>query len=394
MTSLDRRPGRARLLVLPSAVVISLLGLGGCDGAGSRDEFGGGGGPWGGDGTESGDDTEPGGESGDDPGDDSGDGPGDGSGDGDGNEPGDGETGEPERPDSPLVDPDCIDGQFAEILPNPLADLSDLEAGYSPGAAVEFVLDVLLRRYTTGYEVCERGSDASFDCVDVFLDPSGAAGEIYSQLPTVVHECGHSTDFNLGGFDEDAYLVNDSPLELRCTGGDSTDRGGRTFARSRIRDDEYQGLNPNDFYAGIYLDGDPDDDNFDGGDQGFNSVLEETLQYINSIATAYAFNNELNTGGWVSHRDGILTFLWYLTRYLRMGRLDYPDAHDYLLTGEDGCWRRAILTVWGRAWLYLGVTEDMDHLGIDDDFLFELVQDPDLVDEIQRMRDAEGCPPP
>ena len=46
-----------------------------------------------------------------------------------------------------------------------------------------------------------------------------------------------------------------------------------------------------DNYANVYLDGDPDDDEFDGGDQGFNSLLEETLQYVNSLATGYAIRS-------------------------------------------------------------------------------------------------------
>lgn len=372
------RSNSARRLAFALAWPLVAIGCG-SDGGGDRAEDGIADAT--GDGEDGGDDTGAG--------DDTGTDPGGGGGTDDG-----GTNDDPMTPDSPLVDPDCIDGMFAETLPDAMADISDLEDGFASSAPDDFVLDVLLRRYTTGHEVSVRGSDGGFDCVDAFLRPAADPGEIYSQLPTIVHECGHGTDFNLGGFDEDVYFVNDSPLELRCTAGDSTDRGGRTFARSRIRDDEYQALNEYDSYAGIYLDGDPDDGNFDGGDQGFNSVLEETLQYVNSIATAYAFHEELDTGGWVSHKDGILTFLWYLMRYLRMARLDYPDAHDYLQNGESGCWRRAILTIWGRAWLYLVATEDMDHLGINDELLLELVGEPELLGEIQRLRDAEGCPPP
>ena len=74
-----------------------------------------------------------------------------------------------------------------------------------------------------------------------------------------------------------------------------------------------------------------------------------------------------------------------------MARLDYPDAYAHLLSGDGGKWRDAILTVWGRAWLFLGETKDIPALGIDDDFLLELVSEPVLVDEIQRLRDAAGC---
>ena len=48
-----------------------------------------------------------------------------------------------------------------------------------------------------------------------------------------------------------------------------------------------------DFYASTYLGGDPNDGNFDSGDQGFGMLHEETVQYVNSLATAYAFQDNL-----------------------------------------------------------------------------------------------------
>jgi len=48
--------------------------------------------------------------------------------------------------------------------------------------------------------------------------------------------------------------------------------------------------------------------------------------------------------------------------------------------------------VWGRAWLYLDLTADVAALGLDDDFIEELVLAPDLVEEIARLRTAHGCP--
>ena len=172
----------------------------------------------------------------------------------------------------------------------------------------------------------------------------------------------------------------------------------RDSARSRIRNDAYQGLRPPcngrltrtcDHYADVYLDGNPDDGNFEGGDQGFNSVLEETLQYVNSLATGYAFEDFYR--GSRSERDGILTFLWYLERYLRMARLDYPDAYDHISGNE--CWRRSILQVWGRAWMYLSLTDGSERLGISDDAILNLVTEPELLEEISRIRQIEGCMP-
>ena len=81
--------------------------------------------------------------------------------------------------------------------------------------------------------------------------------------------------------------------------------------------------------------------------------------------------------------------MWYTTRYLRMARLEYPTT--YTLLSEDDCWRDLILSTWGRAWLYLDVTEDLSQLGLDDDLLESLVREPVLLEEIQRLRDIEGC---
>ncbi len=297
-------------------------------------------------------------------------------------------------PMSPLVDPECTDGMYAETLPDPSASLADLEAAYDGSAARAFVEAVLGRRYPTGRLLVVNGIDPRIgDCVTRFLRDSSTPAAVYGDMSTVVHECGHFYDLRESTGAAHVYVINDAPLRLTCSGGDASDRGGRTFARSRIRDDAYQALRGDrDFYARVYLDGDPDDATFDGGDQGFDSVLEETLQYVNSLATSYAFTGELMTGGRSSQRDGILTFLWYVMRYLRLARTSFPTAYQHLLEGDGGCWRNAILTVWGRAWLYLETTRGMRHLGIDDAELEGLVMDAELLSEIQRLRDAAGCP--
>ena len=46
---------------------------------------------------------------------------------------------------------------------------------------------------------------------------------------------------------------------------------------------------------------------------------------------------------------------------------------------------------WGRAWIYLGLTEGSSTLGLQDDVLLELVLDPELLGEIERLRQAAGC---
>lgn len=301
-------------------------------------------------------------------------------------------------PVSPLVDPGCIDGMYSETLPDPSADISDLVSGYSSSDVPGFVLGALARRYPIGRAIT-AGGHADRPCIEVFLRDPSSAEAVIGDMSTIVHECGHFYDNSLGTFASPAYAITDT-LTLSCGGGASTQQGGLTFERSRIRDDAYQPMRMAcggmfgdcDFYADIYLDGDPDNAMFEGGDQGFDMLLEETVQYVNSLAAGLAFTNEHMASGFsVSERDGILTFLWYLQRYLRMARLDFPSAYEHILNGEGGCWRNAVLTVWGRAWLFLEATADMGHLGIDDAVLFDLATAPELLEEIQRLRDAEGC---
>ena len=304
------------------------------------------------------------------------------------------DTGVP--PTSELVDPNCIDGQYTETLPPVDADISTLIAGYSPDNYKDFILDVLEARYPVGAYIVDGALENSSmgDCIDFFLRGNDTPSDIFRQLSVFVHECGHFWDIEEGGFSDATYIFTPD-LWLTCSQGDTTSRGGVTFARSLLNGDDYAELRPPcgggfggcDSYADIYLDGDPFDGNFDGGDQGFNSVIEEAVQYVNSLATGYAFADQLS--GSVSERDGILTFLWWVQRYLRLARLEFPDAHEALL--DDPCWREAILTLWGRAWLYLEATDGMGNLSIEGDLILPLVEDPDLLGEIQLVRDAEGC---
>ena len=301
-------------------------------------------------------------------------------------------------PTSPLIDPQCLDGQYRETLPPANADISALSSDYSPDAWRAYVEGVLRARYPLGWTIVEdalvEAPDQLGDCLDAFVRDRSSPSAIDRQMGTFVHECGHFLDIGLGFSRGRNVFVVREDLTLECTQGDTTDRRGRTFARSRIRDDRYADLRPPcargedcDTYANIYLSGDPDDQNFDSGDQGFNMLMEEAFQYVNSLATNYALNERYQ--GSISGRDGILTTLWWVQRYLAMARADYPAAHEFIL--GDPCWRQAILTLWGRAWLYLEATEDMNQLGIRDDAIMELVEDPDLLGEIQSVREAHGC---
>ena len=236
-------------------------------------------------------------------------------------------------------------------------------------------------------------------CIDVFFQPSmgkTAAGAL-GQASTLVHECGHLYDQSLSQFGSHTYFVNESK-KFTCSG--LSYQGPNTgFARSRIKGDGFDATWPAcakfgdqgcDGYAPIYLSGNPDDGQFDSGDQGYDMLLEEVNQYVNSLVTDYALADQQQWS--VSAEDGILTLAWYMERYLHMARLTYPEAYAYL--AGDACWRQATLTLWGRAWTYLEKTNGNGKLNLKGAMLRKLVADPALLDEIQRLRLAEGCVAP
>lgn len=293
----------------------------------------------------------------------------------------------------PRIDPACLDGAYREALPDPAVPLDDL--AFSKGDPLAYALAVLGRRYPFGRSLVEQGGE---ECAYFLRGPKDAAG-VLGRLGTLVHECGHVHDHQLSTFDEAAFVIRPD-LTLRAALGDTTDRHGLTFAWSLIRQDGLHARRPPcppgmlsgcDDYADTYLDGDPTDKTFQGGDQGFDTLLEEVVQYVNSLAVAVAVPEAVPAGVQASKRDGLLTMLWYLTRYLRLARLEHPSVYAHLAEGDGGRWRRVVLTVWGRAWLYLDASEGLPGLGIEDDQLLALVTDPELLEEIARLRRMEGC---
>lgn len=309
---------------------------------------------------------------------------------------GDTSVGEGGTPAPQPSKPGCAQGSYTEALPTK-ASLTDLS--YSSAQAQSYVTSALQRRYPIGKFILEGGLTGPLaaqqgNCVDRFLRDKATAQSVLRQAPTLVHECGHFFDLGEAKGGDSVYVLRDD-LRFTCKGGDTTSRGGKTFARSRIKTDAFyakrtacggtvsQGC---DFYADIYLDGDPDDATFDSGDQGYNSVLEEATQYVNSIATALAFQDAYQ-GTKVSERDGILTFLWYIERYLQLARTDYKTA--YAAIAEDPCWRQATLSVWDRGWFFLEATKGINELELDAPALEALVKDPSLTAEIDTLRNLE-----
>ncbi len=295
----------------------------------------------------------------------------------------------------------CPDGAFPEPNPaNPKASLASITAGFQAAQAIAFVEAALELRYPVGKTLLAEGKKVPMgggkNCVDAFFQaskansPSAALG----QASTLVHECGHLYDMGQSGFSGHMYFLNEVS-KFSCAGL-SYQGSNKGFARSAIKGDGYDatwtpcasfGMSGCDGYAPIYLNGDPKDAKFESGDQGYDMLLEEVAQYVNSLAVDYAFADQSQFS--TSAEDGILTFLWYMTRYIHLARTQHPAVYKYL--SENQCWRHATLSIWGRAWFYLDKTKGNTKLNLKGAMLRQLVDHPDLLDEIQRLRQIDGC---
>ncbi len=316
----------------------------------------------------------------------------------------DGGATDPEAGTGGTTTPGCTPDAYVESQPNKTADIADLKSAYSAGGAKQFVLDALARRYPIGKSLVEGGLantavvGGGQDCVARFLRDTSSADAVLRQASTLVHECGHFFDLGEGqaANNADVYVFRPD-LKLTCQDGDTTDRGGKTFARSLLRQDAYYskrvacGGQPKqgcDIYADIYLDGSATDGQFQSGDQGYDSLLEEATQYINSLATSWSFEDSY-TSTRSSERDGILTFIWYMERYLKLAREKYPSTYE--LIAKDECWRKTALTIYDRGQFYLKLAANAPNLGIDDAAIRTLADDPTLKAEIDELRKLQGC---
>lgn len=310
------------------------------------------------------------------------------------------DTGQPPAGNAHTV-ASCPDGKFPEPSPaNPKASLASATGGFAAAQAVAFIEAALALRYPVGKTLLAEGKKVAMgggkNCVDAFFQASkaGSPSAALGQASTLVHECGHFYDMGQSGFSGRMYYLNEA-VQFTCTGL-SYQGSNKGFARSQIKGDGFDaswqpcasfGMSGCDGYAPIYLSGDPKDAKFDSGDQGYDMLLEEVAQYVNSLAVDYAFADQSPFS--TSAEDGILTFLWYMTRYIHLARLQHPTVYKYL--SENACWRQATLSIWGRAWLYLDKTKGNAKLNLKGTMLRQLVDHPDLLDEIGRLRQIEGC---
>ncbi|MGY0231762.1 PPC domain-containing protein [Longispora urticae] len=315
-----------------------------------------------------------------------------------------------------VVDRNCADGAFVLDTedfrtPGQFAGIQDLVDAYTPANYMTFIDGVLARRYPTGKRIIDLAGGKP--AVDRWLWRKDTAADVLGQLGLVVHEVGHGIDRSTP---DNRYFVTRSragtDIALTAPGmhgrGSTSSSPMYSMSRSLLLADTENRKRPpaergtittsrefgpgthgsDTFLAETYLNGDPANTSFESGDQGFNMLVEEWNQYVNSMAVAYY----LNPGGTVrtSDRHALLTQLWWIERYLAKIRAEFPDQYTYLTSKAE--WRGVLLSLWGRSWRYL--TTDLPGQAPDSAQLTELVRQAPLLAEIQRLRTAHGCGTP
>lgn len=246
-----------------------------------------------------------------------------------------------------------------------LADVSALERAYDDKAFRTSATALAQSRYPLGVPFLEAQDDATLRVW--FTQGTDTFDGIVAGLEAAVHEGSHIWSAKrLNGRAATYRVAPDVDIQVRWL---------KNFHRSEIltlhRDKD------SDSYADTYLTG-------SSGAQGFNTLLDEYNAYAHSLAVRWCTRDLLPSNQSVSSRDGMLTMMYYVELYLALARTVHPGDYAAILADEGH--RRMITLVWDRAEYLLRQTEAFPALGLRDEELTNRVYSPELVSEIQRVR--------
>lgn len=260
---------------------------------------------------------------------------------------------------------DCPDNCYCEPL-DPDADVSDLEAAYSPAQWDQTLFEVLQRRWPAGASLLmDKAGDPYFGS---FSDTSSFAS-LMDGLMTEAHEGTHGWDYGNAGVDTFSYFLR-GDLKFYPAKLDGFPRG-EIYAM-------VEGT-ATDLYDDLYLTGDQ-------GTYGFYELLDEGNCYINGMAAIGVVGDYIPYG--ISGRDGAVAFLYYLELYLKLARTQYPDVYDQIKGDPD--YVELIKIQWLRTHFHLIYSADLhDNLGIYDAEIEELLYADENQSEIEMLIDHE-----
>ena len=289
---------------------------------------------------------------------------------------------------SDLVDSRCWDGKVYadEPIAAMRANITDLISTFSVANRLPWAIQILNRRFPVGGKIVELAtmSDPNSKCAQISLQASDntATLAIY-KLNVLTHECGHMMDL------QSRYFIR-ADLEYKCS---NSLLGPTSPSRNVILADEFDALRPmggtTDSQTKLYFD--PNGPQGNLGGQKWHVHFTEFNQYANSIAVNYSLSDHVrgdNSG--TSSR----AWAWFTLRYLRIMRGQYKADYDKL--ANDPCWRRLVLSTWGkinRYWAELA-KENITKFQTDEATKLDaLIRDPRLMAEIENLRVLDGCRP-
>ena len=240
------------------------------------------------------------------------------------------------------------------------------------GCEMYFYITLLTEPFTTSYAELEAGDKLEFapcgltypNPTDYFSGISRSTILLDSQnLKRPPMDCDgcilspHDGDGEWGSDDKYSRLyLNDAPAEGKIT----------------HYKEGFLGLDPS-FTI-------PANNSFASGDQVFGMLFEETVQYTNTLAWMYSIDDHLKSNS--SGKHGLLQFLWWNQRYLKLTRENYPDEHEHWME----YYAEPFLNLWGKAWRYLDTPSFRSRASEYDD-LSELVTDVLMLGEVQYVRE-------
>lgn len=253
---------------------------------------------------------------------------------------------------------------YTEPLCDDAASLDDLAASYTntPAGLRTAVRGIAERRYPIGVAFIDVQSDAQ---LATWFRTRNTFNDVLNAFEVAVHEGGHIWDITMAGATWPYRIRDDLVIRTRRL---------QNFNRSEILT-----LHANpamDSYDEVYLQG-------RSGAQGFNTLLDEYVQYSHSLAARYCTRDALRPGLRVSARDGILTMMYYVELYLKIARTQHPD--DYAEIVGDPGHLELIRTVWARAEFWLAQTASLPQLGLRDATIRTWVYAPENLMEIERL---------
>ncbi len=227
----------------------------------------------------------------------------------------------------------------------------------------------LLKKYDKiGYQVYLTIKEKDPDFFSFFLSCSSSPYNV----TTAVHESVH----NISGIPDDDFYSYQFYLP---NGSYQTVKRHDLFYRSEIA--KYLKSSEKDNYYKTYLTG-------RSGQQGVLLLLDEVNAYTFSAIGDTNVRHTMSENQFMSTRDGLATFMYYLQLYLYHARTEVPQ--DYKKIKQDKKYVKLIKTLWENAEMAMLYTSPYKNLGINDIPKLEQVVSKKYMDEIKTFFEGTG----